>query len=138
MPKVHIPITRSNLLLTNIFRCTAPATDLDSDRHVRRSQPHTELLVEAFELGVLWDEYGLVGDVVVSNFPLYVVCGTKRHLQPFTSAFPRADIHELLAPDLLHQLIKGCFKDHLVTWITEYIKAQHPAAEAQKILDDID
>ena len=42
---------------------------------MRRSQAHTELLVEEFELGVLWDEYGLVGDVVVcihsSTFILY-------------------------------------------------------------------
>ena len=34
----------------------------------RRSREHTEILVEAFELGVLWDEYGLVGDVIVSSF----------------------------------------------------------------------
>ena len=48
-------------------RCTAPASNLDAspDQYVRRSQPHTELLVEAFELGKLWDDYGLVGDVVV-------------------------------------------------------------------------
>ena len=52
--------------------------------------------------------------------------------------FPQADIHELLAPDLLHQLIKGAFKNHLVTWVNEYIKAEFLAAEAQKILDDID
>jgi hypothetical protein len=32
---------------------------------VRRSQAHTELLVEEFELGMLWEEYGIVGDVVV-------------------------------------------------------------------------
>jgi hypothetical protein len=32
---------------------------------VRRSQAHTELLVQEFELGMLWDEYGLVGDIVV-------------------------------------------------------------------------
>jgi hypothetical protein len=43
-------------------RCTAPANDLDSSHHVRR---YTELLVEEFELGMLWDEYGLVGDIVV-------------------------------------------------------------------------
>jgi len=53
------------------FRCTAPANDLDSGHHVRRSQAHTELLVEEFELGMLWDEYGLVGDIVVrSSVPL--------------------------------------------------------------------
>ncbi len=34
---------------------------------VRRCREHTEALVEALELGVLWDEYGLVGDVVVSR-----------------------------------------------------------------------
>ncbi len=39
--------------------------DLDSGQHVRRSRPHTELVVEEFELGILWDEYGLVGDIVV-------------------------------------------------------------------------
>ena len=32
---------------------------------MRRSQPHTELLVEEFELGTLWDEYGLVGDIII-------------------------------------------------------------------------
>ena len=58
--------------------------------------------------------------------------------QPFTNAFPRADIHGLLAPDLLHQLIKGVFKDHIVTWVTDYIKAKHPEREANRILDDID
>ena len=46
-------------------RCTTPADDLDSGHHVRRSQVHTELIVEEFELGTLWDEYGLVGDIVV-------------------------------------------------------------------------
>jgi hypothetical protein len=49
------------------LRCTAPANDLDSGHHVRRSQAHAELLVEEFELGMLWDEYGLVGDIVVSS-----------------------------------------------------------------------
>ena len=35
---------------------------------MRRSQPHTELLVEEFELSMLWDKYGLVGDIVVCIF----------------------------------------------------------------------
>ena len=56
------------------FRCTALASDLDSGHHVRRSQAHTELLVEEFELGCLWDEYGLVGDIVVrSSVFLYLM-----------------------------------------------------------------
>jgi hypothetical protein len=45
-----------------------PARDLDSKKHGRRSQAHTEILVEELELGTLWDEYGLVGDIVVSSF----------------------------------------------------------------------
>ena len=57
---------------------------------------------------------------------------------PFTHYFPQADIHELLSLDILHQLIKGAFKDHIVTWVHDYIKAQHPENEANKILDDID
>jgi hypothetical protein len=57
-------------------RCTAPANDLDSGQHVRRSQAHTELLVEEFELGMLWDEYGLVGDIIVRLLRLSTVAGS--------------------------------------------------------------
>ena len=62
----------SRIGLDNLpFRCTAPVNDLDSGHHVHRSQAHTKLLVEEFELGMLWDEYGLVGDIVVcSSVPL--------------------------------------------------------------------
>ncbi|KAG1805024.1 uncharacterized protein HD556DRAFT_1429137 [Suillus plorans] len=102
-------------------KCTAPADGLDNGTYGRRSRDHTEVLVEEFELGVLWDEYGLVGDIV-----------------PFTNYFPRADIHELLSPDILHQLIKGAFKDHIVTWVHKYIKARYSENEANIILDDID
>lgn len=59
-------------------------------------------------------------------------------VQPFTNDFPRADIHELLSLDLLHQIIKGAFKDHFVEWVERYIRAMHSGAEADAILDDID
>jgi hypothetical protein len=58
--------------------------------------------------------------------------------QPFTDDFPRADIHELIAPDILHQLIKGAFKDHIVTWVQTYITSTNVEKDANKILDDID
>jgi hypothetical protein len=59
-------------------------------------------------------------------------------LQPFTCYFPHADIHKLLSPDLLHQLIKGIFKDHLVTWINKYLVQEHGEACTNEIIDDID
>jgi hypothetical protein len=51
---------------------------------------------------------------------------------------PRASIYEVISPDLLHQLIKGTFKDHLVDWITKYIGRKAPGAPGRAILDDID
>lgn len=59
--------------------------------------------------------------------------------QPFTYHFPRADIYELVSPDLLHQIIKGGFKDHLVAWVGDYLEIVHGSeAKANAILDDID
>jgi hypothetical protein len=58
--------------------------------------------------------------------------------QPFTHGFPRADIHELLSPDLLHQLIKGTFKDHLVMWVGDYLIQTHGQTKALEIIEDID
>jgi hypothetical protein len=59
-------------------------------------------------------------------------------LKPFTNDFPHADIHELIAPDILHQVIKGSFKDHLVQWIIKYLQLQYGETRAKDILDDID
>jgi hypothetical protein len=58
--------------------------------------------------------------------------------QPFTHSFPRADIHKLLTPDLLHQLIKGTFKDHLVTWVQEYLEHEYGEAGSLPFIQEID
>jgi hypothetical protein len=58
--------------------------------------------------------------------------------QPFTNYFPRADIYKMIAFDILHQLIKGTFKDHLITWVQNYLKEVHGEARSAIIMDDID
>jgi hypothetical protein len=69
---------------------------------------------------------------------LIYILDLLRVAQPFTDGFPRADIHDVLTPDLLHQVIKGCFKDHLVTWVVDYIEGAFPSHEANETIAEID
>ena len=39
---------------------------------------------------------------------------TEHKMKTFTNDFPHADIHESLSSDLMHQIIKGSFKYHLL------------------------
>ncbi|OJT03664.1 hypothetical protein TRAPUB_5692 [Trametes pubescens] len=102
-------------------KCHALPHELESAGDPR-FRDHTEALLDTFTPAVLWDVFGVDGDVTL-----------------FTNHFPRADIHELLTPDLLHQLIKGTFKDHLVTWVGEYIRlTSETEHEAKRLMDEID
>ncbi|KAJ3748188.1 hypothetical protein EV360DRAFT_57070 [Lentinula raphanica] len=104
-------------------RCTALASALDGPLADQRTRRLDQILREQFggQGRVLWDNYGM-----------------DEHIIPFTEEFPRADIHEMLSPDLLHQIIKGCFKDMLVEWVIQYLIIEHGETRANEILDDID
>lgn len=120
-------------------RCTSLPDDLDKISGPR-SHVHSCQLAEIIDSKSLWDEYGIDDDITVRRVLVTGVTGSNFyvHGQPFTVHFARADIHEMLTPDLLHQLIKGTFKDHLVQWVGDYLALEHGEARANEILDDID
>ncbi|KAJ7824684.1 hypothetical protein B0H13DRAFT_2446949 [Mycena leptocephala] len=102
-------------------KCDAPPNDLDAPGARMRSHRKTDFLITCFDPGTLWDDFGIRHDIV-----------------PFTHDFPRAEIYELLSPDLLHQIIKGTFKDHLVEWVMQYLHETYGEARALEIIADID
>ncbi|KAG1889698.1 uncharacterized protein F5891DRAFT_1131776 [Suillus fuscotomentosus] len=104
------------------LRCTASRKDLDEKNagHLRTHE-FTELLRGTYAWKVLWDNWGIIDDIM-----------------PFTASFPRANIHELLSPDLLHQVIKGSFKDHLVTWVEKYLAKTFRTSKAAATMAEID
>ncbi|KAN0134193.1 hypothetical protein V8E53_007965, partial [Lactarius tabidus] len=102
-------------------KCDVLPRNLDGAESHRRSHEKTDILINTYNPRVLWDDFGV-----------------RHNIVPFTYFFPHADIHELLAPDLLHHLIKGVFKDHLVDWVMEYLYVTHGEKKSLEIIEDID
>ncbi|KAI0311875.1 hypothetical protein OF83DRAFT_1177162 [Amylostereum chailletii] len=102
------------------FKCDATPDDLDGAAD-SRTRDITDFLATEYGIEDLRLNWGIDG-----------------HTVPFTNDFSRADIHTLLSPDLLHQLIKGCFKDHLVDWVGKYLVEVHGKQLGELYLDDID
>ncbi|KAG2093742.1 uncharacterized protein F5147DRAFT_747883 [Suillus discolor] len=102
-------------------KCLASRGDLDGGG-LLRCREHTDVLIhENIHPDTLWHEYGIISVLI-----------------PFTNDFPRADIHQLISFDLLHQLVKGAFKDHLVDWVVKYLRLEHGTKRGDEIMSDID
>ena len=62
-----------------IPRCLTPPSDLDQYPINPQSKEHTATVIQNLELGEVWDEYGLIGDVVVRVNSLNVVVVSLMH-----------------------------------------------------------
>jgi len=102
-------------LATNIYaRCQALRGNLDEDA-LDRSQAFTEALFEEGTLDLMWDEYGIVGDLVVSLhysyhltllerlLAIYEQFPSRRHL-PLNCAGHSTSAHKRLFQGPLSQL----------------------------------
>lgn len=119
-------------------RCFAPTDSLKAGQRRSREVMQTIKATYSHDTAVLWDTFGIAPGVIVMSTYSLVTADTDNQNQPYTDHFPRANIYEALSPYLLHQVIKGTFKDHLVEWVLTYIKTHNSAHDANAIIADLD
>ena len=66
---ILFPIT--NVILMFLQRCRAPSGQLDNDEggYDRRSKAHTDYLCTRCEMSLLYENYGIIGDIIVCILP---------------------------------------------------------------------
>ena len=84
-------------------RCTVNPTD--------RGSPVDSLLRDKKETLELLNKHQQGRDP-----PRFEKIGLRAVYKPFWAELPHCDIFRCFTPDILHQLHKGVFKDHLVQW----------------------
>lgn len=60
------------LTFDQLTRCTAPPDDLDGGDGILRSREYTESLRRLLDAKSLWDNYGIIDDVVVCIVIFYL------------------------------------------------------------------
>ncbi|KAF7298595.1 hypothetical protein MIND_00806500 [Mycena indigotica] len=86
-------------------RCSCPPKERGSTTEFpMRSQAETLRVLEAQAKGLRPKEFSELN---------------LRPVNPFWADLPHCDIHSCITPDLLHQLHKGVFADHISSWAAE-------------------
>ena len=81
-----------------------------------------DMISEETTSTMAWDDWSTDISIMVLFILLFHFTQLKIVFQLFTHHLPHADICQLIAPDILHQLMKGTFKDHLVDWVTKFLE----------------